>query len=314
MSFIHQINCAATRRNTGFGGCPVDWKEMAGAFIFDNPHSFSANDLATLQTTLQALANSDSKSGRMYPIGGFLNNTDNSEQPVIQTFSTGAKAKVRDGVNDWSFQFTAGGFCLLQAARTHNGNSSVWALFYDKEGKILGYNNNGHLAAIPLQIFDAEPWKMNTGTTVAVYMVHFVFDVTYSNDYGEYTKANFDLSTITGFQDVKIIVNGFNQSTGLANISIITECGGANLYANYSADFTTAAFTASNGDTGASIPITSITPIASNQTFNLQLNHGSANWPSDGNVLLQGAVPSALAALGIVGYEIEQVYLEVTSS
>src|ERR1700733_1565552 len=138
MPTLHQLNCDTTRRNTGFGGCPVDWKLIAGCFLFDAPKVFSAPEIAALQQTLQNLASSDTKSTRMYPVHNFVNPTDNTEATVYQTFSDGSKAKVRDGVYDWTFQITQGGFCLLQALKTHNSNGGTYALFYDKEFKILG--------------------------------------------------------------------------------------------------------------------------------------------------------------------------------
>jgi len=314
MAVLHQLNCATNRKNTGYGGCPVDWKLIAGAFIFDNPKVFSAAELANFQATLQNLAWSDTKANRCYPISQFVNPTDGTEDPTIQTFADGSKSKVKDGVFDWKFQFTAGGFCLLQALRTHNANNGVWALFYDKNNKVLGYNNGGNFAAIPLQIFDAEPWKMNTGSAVAVYQVHFVFGTNYGVDTADYTDAGFDLSSIVGLQDIKTIVNGFNQATGMANVSFITECGGSNLFDLYSADFTPAIIKALNPYTGGDITVTAVAPIAGNKTFNVQLNHADPDWPPDGNVQLYMGAPSALAAAGLPGYEAEPVFLEVTSS
>jgi len=315
MAAVHELNCASSRKNVGYGaGCPLDWKIIAGAFIWDQPKTFSAAELANLQVTLQNLAWSDTAASRMYPISKFLNPQDNSQEPVIQTFSDGSEAKVRDGIMDWKFDFTAGGFPLLQALRTHNGNSSVYALFYDKNNNILGYNNGGNLAAIPLQIFDAEVWKMNTGQATAVYRVHFVFDPYYGTDNAEYTNAGFDLSQIVGLQDIKPVVQGFNQTTGLANLKFLTENGGSNLYDVYSADFVTAIFAATNASTGGDITITSVTPRLGDKSFNIQLNHADADWPSDGNVILSFKAPSVLAANGLTGFAGESVYLEVTSS
>ena len=315
MASIHQLNCATNRKNTGFGlGCPMDLKLIAGAFIWDQPKTFTAPELANLQATLQNLAWSDTASSRMYPIGNFLNPQDNTEDPTIQTFSDGSKAKVRDGVMDWTFNFTAGGFPLLQALRTHAGNSSVYAIFYDKNNNILCYNNGGNASAIPLQIFDALPFKMNTGSETAAYRVHFVFSVAYGVDNADYFNAGFDLSQIVGLQDIKAIVNGFNQATGLANLTFLTENGGANLYDTYSADFVAAIFAATNGDTGGDITITAVTPIVGNKTFNVQLNHADLDWPTDGNVILSFKAPSVLATNGLVGFAGEQSFLAVTSS
>jgi len=315
MASVHQLNCATNRKNVGYGaGCPMDWKIIAGAFIWDQPKVFSAAELVNLQVTLQNLAYSDTVANRMYPISKFLNPQDNSEDPVIQTFADGYKAKVRDGVMDWKFDFTAGGFPLLQALRTHNGNSTVYALFYDKNNNILGYNNAGNLAAIPMQVFDAEVWKMNTGQATAVYRVHFIFDPYYGTDFAEYLNAGFDLSQIVGLQDIRPIVNGFNQATGMANLTFLTENGGSNLYDVYSADFVAAIFQATNASTGGDIAITTVTPLAGNKTFNIQLNHADPDWPSDNNVILGFKAPSVLSANGLVGFAGESVYLQVTSS
>lgn len=314
MAVLHQLNCAAGYKNTGYGGCPVDWKLINGAIIFHYPISFEAAQLANLQTYLQSLAWNNSASLRCYPIANFVNPTDGTEDPVVQTFADGSKAIVRDGVFDWGFQFTAGGFCLIQALRTHNSNTGVYAIFYDKNNTILGYKNNGKLSAIPLQIFYADPWKMNTGQATAVYKTRFVFATTYGIDTAEYTAAGFDLTTIVGLQDIKIIVNGFNAATGLANITLLTECGGSNLYTNYSTDITEALFNATNEDTGLAIAITSVTGLSSSQSFQVQLNHADPNYASDGNILLGMVSPSVLSAAGLVGFAGETALLDVTSS
>lgn len=314
MAGLHQINCAATRRNTGYGGCPVDWKLISGAFLFDSPTTLLEYQLADLQNTLQTMSWQDLKTGRCYPVHQFLNPQDNTDDPTIETFSDGQKAFVRDGVYDWTFQITAGGFCLLQALRTHNGNSTVYAFFYDKNKQILGYNNSGDFSAIPLQVFQALPWKMNTGSNVTKYLLRFIFATNYANEDSDYTQANFPLTNVVGLQDIKLLVNGFNHSTGLVNVSVITECGGANLFAQYSAQLVAALWQATNAATGNIIPITSVSPLAGPNSFNILLNTGSPNYPSNSAIFLQLAAPSVLSAAGIIGYESEQTELTVISS
>lgn len=316
MAIIHELNCATTRRNVGFGaGCPLDWKLMQGMILWDQPMIFEAGWLANLQTFLQTNAWQDSAAGRGYPISNFLNPEDATEKPTIQTFSDGSKAKVRDGTYDWTFQFTQGGFPLLQALQTHDGNSTEYAIFYDRNNNVLGYNNNGKFAAIPLQIFDAEPWMMNDGSKTAAYKVHAVFAKKYANDIAEYFNAGFDLTQIVGLQDIRIVVNGFNSATGMANVTFITENGGLNLYSLFAADFNTTTVKGSNADTGAAVAITTITPLPASQTWNIQLNHGDPNYPSDGNLGITLAAPSVLTINGMAGFAGEGVaLLEVTSS
>lgn len=314
MASLHQLNCDTSRKNTGFGGCPVDWKLISGCLLFDSPVSFSEAQLADLQNTLQTLAFQDSKTGRCYPVHNFLNPADATDDPTIQTFTDGSKAKVRDGVYDWTFQITAGAFCLLQALRTHNSNGGTYALFYDKDKKILGYNNNGELAAIPLMIFDAMPWKMNTGSEVAKYMLHFVFATNYANEDSDYTQANFPLTNILGLQDIKLLLNAWNHATGVASVSVITECGGSNLYDAYSAQLVAALWSAQNAATGGTITVSSVTPIPGSKTFNVALLTADPDFPTNNAINLTLAAPSVLTAAGIRGYEAETASLTVISS
>jgi len=318
MADVHKIDCGTNRKNVGFGrGCPIDWKLIAGCFLFDSPVKFNRAQLADLQNTLQGLAWQDSKTGRCYPVHNFLNPQDNTDDPTIETFADGSKAFVRDGVYDWTFQITAGGFCLLEALRTHNGNGNTWVLFYDKEKKILGYNDSGEIAAIPMQVFQALPWKMNTGSNTAKYLLRFIFDTNYANEDSEYTQANFPLTNVKGLQDIKLQVTGFNHGTGLVAVTVETDCGGANLFDDYSVDLVSssgALWLAQNGATGNPITVTSVTPVAGSKSFNVLLNTADPDYPTNNAIYMQLAAPSLLSAAGIIGYESEQAQLTVIAS
>jgi len=314
MPNIHQLNCATNVRNVGFSGCVLDWKLIKGAFIWDNPQTFTAAQLSNLQTTLQGLAWTDIKSNRCYPVHNFVNPEDATEAPTIQTFSDGSKAKVRDGVYDWSFQFTQGGFALLKALATHASNGNTYVLFYDKDYKILGYNNAGLFATIPLQIFDALPWKMNSGSAVAEYKIHFVFPANYANKDAEVVVANFPLTQISGLKDIRMQLNSFNQTTGVANITLENETDGSNLYPIYGAAFVAALFIANNDITGSEIQITTVVGVAGSQTYNVTINPADANYPHSGLIDLGLSAPSALNTHGIPGYDSETLQLQVIGS
>lgn len=315
MAQLHQINCATNRRNSGYGSCGIDWQLIKGCFLFDSPTSLDEAQLANLQEELQTMAWQDDKSGRCYPIHNFLNPQDNTDDPTIESFSDGSKAFVRDGVYDWTFQITAGAFCLLQSMRTHNGNNTCYAFFYDANKQILGYNNSGFISAIPLMVFQALPWKMNTGSNVTKYLLRFIFATNYANEDSDFTKADFPLTNIVGLQDIKLLINGFNHTTGVASVSVITECGGSNLFGKFETDLeSNSLWVATNAATGDIIPILSVTPILGSNSFNVAMNTGNANYPTNDAIFLSLAAPSVLDAAGISGYESEQAELTVISS
>ncbi len=304
-----QLNCFTNSKNVGFGNCVLDWKQIMGAFIFDGPRSFTAAEVAALEATLQDAAADDIKANRMFPIHNFVAPTDNSEDLVVETFDYGGKAPVRDGDNDWTFRFVDGGACLLNSLRTHNGKR--WVLFYDKDNKIMGYNKSGEFSAIPLQFFYAKTFRLATGSTSAVYEVRFVFLSKYSNEESTFVVADFDPSEIEGLEDINIIVNSWNQNTGVLNATLQLACGADNIYDLFSANITTASFTAYDED-GNVVVVSNVAPVAGNKTFNITLTPGDL--PDNGIVTLQGAAVSVLVGQNIIGYEIDSVELEVVGS
>ena len=308
---LGQLVCSENSKNTGYGNCVEDWKQIIGAFIFDGPKSFTKEEIAALETTLQDAANADSKASRMFPIHNFVAATDGSEKLIIENFDYGPKYPVRDGDYDWTFQFVDGRNCLQQSLRSHNGKG--YALFYDKtESKILGYNKKGLLAAIPLQFFWAHPWSLATGSKTAAYLVQFVFLAKYANEERAFVKAEFDPSEITGMQDIDILVNTFNQNTGVVNATLQTACGAENLYDLFSAGLNhTTNFKAVDED-GNVVTVTSIAPVAGSKTFNITLN--ATQFPDSGIVYLSGTAPSVLAGNNVEGYEIGTADLTVVGS
>ena len=305
-----QLVCSTNSKNTGFGSCVEEWKQIAGAFLFDNPRTFTDVELAVLQATLLAAANNNSKSARMYPLHNFVGITDSSESVVIETFNYGPKAIVRDGDYDWTFQFTDGGNCLQQAARSHNGKK--WILFYDKDYKILGYNKLGSMATIPLQFFYAHPWKPATGANAAQYMIQMVFLPKYINEERAFIKADFDPAEIEGLQDVDIVVNSWDQDTGIANVTLQKACGAENMYDDYGTQIAaTANFTAVD-DAGNAVTVEAVAKVPASKTFDITLT--LADLPEDGIVTLSGAAVSVLTAANVPGYEIGSAELEVVGS
>jgi len=308
-NILGQLTCSTNAKNTGFGSCFLNWDIIKGAFFFGSAQSFTPAQIATLQETLNAAATNDVKSKRMYMVHNFVAPTDNSEKVITEKFDYGAEAIVRDGNINWSFQFVDGGACLNNAGRTHNGASNV--LFYDNSNKLIGWDVNGNLSTIPMQYIYFTPFTLRTGSKTTGYNVMFSFLPKYVNEEVGFVAADFDLSEIVGLQDIDIILNSFNQNTGVANVTLQTDCGAQNIYDLFHAQISDATFTAYD-ESGDAIAIDSVTPVAGNKTFNIGLN--AASFPDSGIVTLAGAAVSVLTEELIEGYEIGSLALEVTGS
>lgn len=307
-----QLNCSKNTKNVGYGGCPLDWGLFLGAFIFDSPRIFSDAELADLATTLNDAATDDVKDSRMYPIHGFVAPTDNSEKVVTEKFDYGAESIVRDGNVNWSFQFTDGGACVNNAGRTHNGQSYV--LFYDRfkgNNRLIGTHNAAGLQTIPLQYVYFAPFTLRTGSKTTGYNVMFSFLPQYINEEVDFIQADFDLSEIKGLQDVDVIVNSFDQDSGLINVTLQTACGSNNIYDLFHADIDATVFTIFDED-GNVIDIDTLTGNAGNKTFDITAHAGG--FPDSGVITLSGAAVSVLAGKNIEGYEFGTVELTIVGS
>lgn len=304
-----QLDCTTKKRNVGYGSCFLKWDLIMGAFIFDNPRTFTDAELAVLLETLEAAATDDIKENRMFPIHNFVAPTDSSEKVITEKFDYGAETIVRDGNVNWSFQFVEGGACLNNAMRTHNG--PAWVLFYDKKNKLMGWNKSTGFSTIPLQYVYFAPFTLATGSKSAGYNAMFSLLPKYINEEVDFIIADFDLAEITGLQDIDIIMNSWNQDTGVANVTLQIACGASNIFDLFPTQVVVASFSAFDQD-GNTVAITSVVRVAGSKTYNITLN--PAQLPDDGFVTLEGIAVSGLVAQNIIGYEINSLDLEVVGS
>jgi hypothetical protein len=301
MAKLNELQCAENTRNVGFGSCVLDISIMEGILLYDSNREFTAEELVDLQTTLQGDAYSDNKDQRAYPIGNFVNVADNSEDVSITTFDYGSKVINREGNYDWTFRFTRGGTCVLNGARTHNGDR--YALFYDKNKVIYGRDVDGLLNTIPI-LFYAQPAKVATGADTTQYLVRMIFKPNYLNEDSAFAKVDFDVSAVEGLQDIKLLVNSFDKVTGVANVSVQQLCGAMDLFSLYSTDLVVGLWKATNGISGAVITISSVAPDSATGTFNVTLSTVDTDFPTAGGIInLTLVAPSDLSDGGVEGFE-----------
>lgn len=313
MAELNKIDCVTSYKNVGFGTCVFDPKLIAGALLFPEKKTFTAEEIADLQTTLQDMAKADSKSERLFPLHKFVAVTDNTEDVVIQTFDYGAKQIVRDGDYDVSFQYLDGALCLHTALRTFNGPTPF--LLYDKKNNIIGTTVDGQLSTIPPHFFYAMPWKVATGSTASAYMVRFSFLPEYINENLGFVAAGFDLKEIEGLKDVEVKVNSYNEGTGVANVTLQTLCNKVNLANNLATELADdALWKAYDKETGEEITVTSVAA-AAGKTFDVTLDTEDANYPAaGGTILLNLSVVSDLDEAGVTGYEGVEAEIDLASS
>jgi len=308
MANLNTIGCATILRNTGYGTCVFYPQFMRGAIRVGPDAEFDETALADLRAALITQTHLDSKVDRAYPIHGFKNITDNTEDTVFQTFADGSQVPVRDGNYNLTWQYTDGGWCLSNALRSFNFQNSRW-LFYDQAFQFYGWRKQNAegayvLAGIPV-VFHANPWRMNTGAEVARFSVYFSIAAEYLNESLGFFKANFNPAEIEGLQTVAMTQVGTSLA-GLITVQLTTGCDNTNIYDQYSTELAVAALWKGYNDaTGAEIDIDTVTAVPGTKSFAVQLDVTDPDYPTTApaKVRISLAGPTALNAADIPNLE-----------
>jgi hypothetical protein len=309
MANINELVCLNAAGNTGIGSCSLDIKNITGAILVPRGYEIDlAANGGDLIKTLQDACLETSKLARIFPVFDFKNTTDGSEKPVEQSFSTGAKVIVRDGMQDWTFQFTKGGFNLLQRLRKFN-KSNVDFFFVDANNVLYGQkgSENTKLKAISSVggFFYAQAVEVSDGSKLSAYMLKFVFHPKYINDYGAYVQCDFDVpTTLYGLQDVTLTGND-GGTPGTYAIEVKTSDVGTNLGDLYATELAaTPVWDAKNDETGEDVTITGVTYDDNDKVFLVACDTMDSDYPGTGqHIRINLKSPSVLDAAGIEGYE-----------
>ena len=239
------LSQAAASGNVKPSAIYLDVKNIVGVILAPKGYQISNTALASQASVIAALQadiNNASKSARLYPIFGFEQIQDGSEDITVQTTSIGSRHVVREGYNDWKFEFFTGGQSLLTNLRKFNKQSTAHDFFFiDAGGRIIGMiakdsTGNTILQAIPCDggFFWAHPFKMNDGSKLAQYMMQFVFAPKYINELLNYVElTNYDLpTTLIGLEDVNL--TGIADAATSGSYDIVPQTPtGIYLAANY---------------------------------------------------------------------------------
>jgi hypothetical protein len=309
---LNQAVCATNLRNTGYGDCVIDPKLIRMAIRVPKNLVLTIAQLADLQNTINTLILADSKANRIFPIGGFVTPTDNSEDTVFQTMGDGSQVPVRDGNYRWTFDYLRGGLCVSLALRSHNFQNTTW-LFVDDKNLLFGQKKLDStglaygLAGVPC-LFHAKPWKMATGSTVTGYAVYFDMDSTYLNDYFGFVQADFNLKDFIGLQNIVLQQAPGNVSAaGVFKIQALTGCDYGNMFSLYSTELASSPslWVLTNTLTGNVITTTSVVADANAKAFTITAASADPDYPASAGdyITVSLAGPTALDTADISGFE-----------
>lgn len=263
-------SCITEAGNTGVGDCFTDIGMPRVVFFVPDGMLFTTVSVAALKAQLEAALLANASRNRVFPVQNIVDIQDQTEKTVIQTFNTGAKAKVRPGFYDITAQWVIGGFCVLYSLLKANGRNKRFLIGTDT-GLLIG--TDAGTALVPEQmrgikpaLVDAEPFGFSDGTKKSVYQVHLNWEPNQINQGIAFVDFNSNgaggltyLEDLNGLQNVTLS-SGAAATGTTVTVRATTACGSADLFDDFSAQLADVdAWILRREDTGAAIVPSSVT-------------------------------------------------------
>lgn len=322
MANVTYTNCYSVTPNTGIAKCNVDPGLLQGFIMIPKGTRYTAAQLPTLVQILSDAALKNGALTRVYPIGPFVNVTDNSTDTVTESTDYGYAEIVRDGTYSWMGRTAYGGTCLYRALRKFQGKQDMFDFIgVFKNQLLLTYAPNLTTGApeykgIAPSLIRVPNFKIAVGNTATQYWFEIqVFDAGQISDNFAFVQTDTSpLSNITGISNVDIQNSAtFNASpAGSIDVLPVVECDASSLVTAYGSTWNNALlWTATNDATGAPITITGVSIV--NGKYRIQTDTTDPDYPAvNGKIRLTAAGPSVLYAAGIIGYETNTVIVTRT--
>lgn len=320
LKIINSLDCIVKRKNTGWANCAFlpGLVKMAIAVPYDFYIDGSSSPYAQL---LAAMVN-PVKSQRAFPIGMFIEFTDQSTQAGNQTFNYGGSLRTNDGVPKWMFQFANGKHCFYKKALTFDDSQDFFKWYFiDHKNQLMGVEDTitdddgtyNIFRPFTQQEVAVQNWTPGTNSAVPKYTISFTFE-----DVSEYREnlGFIDLSkavgasaggkytNLKGLQDVELSSEDIDDA--VYGITALLNCSGQNLGEYFSSEFAAVGnWKAVNATTGNAVTISNVAWNGITGEFEVTLDAVDPDFT--GNILISLAPPDHIwEDLGLL-YESDSV-------
>jgi hypothetical protein len=302
MANLNNPLCATGYGNTGFGDCYLEPSKIVGAIQVPADFGIAESDTATLQDFLESKIHA-AIGTRIFPYHNFISVTDNTEDVTINTTDYGAKIFIRDGYYDFTFRYLKGGVSAHQEFAKNEG-SGKYFLLYDDNGVLYGYESDGLLKGIPVELFKVLPWRPATGAEAAQYLMRFIINPVYMNKGNlGYLKVKdalgFNLFDIVGLQEVELTI--IDQTANVATVKVTSKVSGVDLYGTYKTNLLQSTAWRAFKSNGSASSVTGVADNTADEAFDVTVNPTHYQQEADGaRMKIQLAIASVLKASPIL--------------
>ena len=286
--------CSNVGGNTGVPQCDLQAPVIGGYITTPSKNDVIPAGTVDVMTFLKGKFAAPTKGQRWFPIMGFGQSTDNTEEAVIGTLGYGSSVFLREGhaIYQMDIPFT---LCKGRTiSRFNNWNGGVFAVTTD--GKIIGRKQeNGDLKAFAPERFTVSGGGFGDGANVKLQSitVDFGFNNLFVERMDTRSMSNFDPDEFAGFTDVEIKQVASTATT--LEVSVATSCGGVDLFDYYPTELATAPVWKLTSATGTAVTVSSVVANDARKTFTLTF----AGTPAKVSL----APVDVLETNGIAGYE-----------
>lgn len=316
---FYNIDCdPRTIRNFGKGDCTTMFGSLQYLILVRKGRRFTAAEYGNLMATLLAANTANAYDSRIYRLGEF-----HTIEPVYSdaaTVTRGNRSTVTVGpaVAGWRATMDEGGVCTAIALQSIDGLQDTFGgLFVTVSGskgylvgtQYMNYTTNKmELAPVDFSNMSSETPQIFEYENIDRYP--FMFQIKDRNQlFVNPMIIGVDIDALVentpNIQDVMLGQLDDMTSLGVVNVSAVAGCGAMNL-ANDALSATwanVARWKATNYQTGAVIPITSVAVNASKSGFTFDLDSANVNYPTAGQyVALELVDVQTLSAAGLKYY------------
>lgn len=263
--------------------------------------AFDASTLAALKTALEAALMDNDPNQRIYPLQNIVVPTDQTPEPNMVTFAgNGQQVVASENARSLTFQWYDGGYCLLRALRTANGQTRG-IMIIDSFGQLICTDAGGN----DVKFISAYTWAKQfkwamTTSEVTAYNYFTSFETSQVDDAGviiDFKAGNAGglgyLSGLQGLFNVAISEAAAPSSTTVTVKAVVTGCGSTDLYDLYADDLAKpGAWKVTNAANGGTIVVSAVTKSTGTHGWVLTLTSATGL-----NVNVSLAGPADLAAL-----------------
>lgn len=299
--------CAAAGcNNTGMTSCNYNPENITGAIFLPKGKTYTQAQVLTLNTLLVADAMNNDPSQRIYPIKPFIGSEDKSGESVTETFGYGGQSKVRSGKPGINFEMNHSLCHWKKIRKFDNKQNSFDVILVDGANNVLWGTtvSNGGFKGFSLDMIDVPMHKFNTGANSFKYMVNLVFSNIKEWDASAVVQFENTVAIdtlVNGLIDVELNVITPVTAAGLVVLGAKAGCGGTNMAPTFNTNLAqVTAWTATRNDTGAVLPIGTVSANAALNGWNVTVTLPTvALMPLGTTFTVNLANPSVLAAAPI---------------